>query len=99
MFLKNFHFLRFDHKRHFKGVVFFLTDGQTDGPTDQRTDRPTDGTPKNNFFNPSAGVDVARQTYYRNIHPSTKAAAMTNHSNNPRFEHRNNHIALASQRY
>ena len=39
MFLSNFHFLRFDHKGHFKGVEFFLTDG----PTDRQTDRPTDG--------------------------------------------------------
>ena len=42
MFLSNFHFLRFDHKGHFKGVEFFLTDGQTDRRTDRPTDRPTD---------------------------------------------------------
>ena len=40
MFLSNFHFLRFDHKGHFKGVEFFLTDGQTDRPTDGPTDIP-----------------------------------------------------------
>ena len=42
MFLSNFHFLRFDHKGHFKGVEFFLTDGPTDRPTDGPTDGPTD---------------------------------------------------------
>ena len=40
MFLSNLRFLRFDHKGHFKGVEFFLTDGQTDRRTDRLTDIP-----------------------------------------------------------